>query len=75
MPPVLIPWFVLVGAVLIVMAFSTHLVQRLPLSPAILYLAVGAVVGPSGTALLDTDLWTHHHGVEVLTALPGSPTR
>lgn len=63
----LIPWFVLVGAVLIVMAFSTHLVQRLPLSPAILYLGVGALIGPLGSGLMDIDLWVHHHAVEVLT--------
>lgn len=63
----LIPWFVLVGGVLILMAFSTHLVQRLPLSPAILYLAVGAVIGPVGLQLLRADLWVHHHAVEVLT--------
>ena len=30
----MIPWFVLVGAVLIVMALSSHVVRRLPLSPA-----------------------------------------
>lgn len=63
----LIPWFVLVGVVLILMACSTHLVQRLPLSPAILYLGVGAAVGPVGTQLLLVDLWVHHHVVEVIT--------
>lgn len=63
----LIPWFVLVGGVLILMAFSSHLVQRLPLSPAILYLGVGALVGPLGIQLLRADLWVHHHAVEVLT--------
>lgn len=63
----LIPWFVLVGSVLIVMAFSTHVVQRLPLSPAMLYLGVGALIGPLGTGLMDIDPLEHPYGQEVLT--------
>jgi NhaP-type Na+/H+ or K+/H+ antiporter len=51
----LLPWFLLVGAVLIVIGLSGRLVQRLPLSPAIVYLGVGWVIGPAGVGLLDID--------------------
>jgi NhaP-type Na+/H+ or K+/H+ antiporter len=51
--PGLLPWFLLVGAVLIVIGLSGRLVQRLPLSPAIVYLAVGFLIGPAGIELLD----------------------
>jgi NhaP-type Na+/H+ or K+/H+ antiporter len=51
----LIAWFVLVGMVLVAMAFSSHLVQRLPLSPAIVYLCVGAAAGPAGFDLIALD--------------------
>jgi NhaP-type Na+/H+ or K+/H+ antiporter len=65
----LIAWFVLVGAVLIVMAFSSHLVQRLPLSPAIVYLCVGAATGGIGLGLLDIDP-LHRSGIlELLTEI------
>jgi len=65
----MIPWFVLVGAVLVVMAFSNHLVQRLPLSPAIVYLAVGVAVGPLGMRMLEVDPLEHPHVLEVLTEI------
>ncbi|MGQ3055387.1 MAG: cation:proton antiporter [Roseateles sp.] len=63
----LILWFVLVGVVLVLMAFSSHLVQRLPLSPAIIYLGVGALAGAWGLGLLPLDLWQHHQVIEVIT--------
>lgn len=62
-----IAWFVLVGAVLIAMAFSNHLVKRLPLSPAILYLGVGAVVGPLGVRMLDLSPQDSMPWLELLT--------
>jgi NhaP-type Na+/H+ or K+/H+ antiporter len=51
----LLPWFLLVGAVLIVIGLSGRLVQRMPLSPAIVYLGVGWLVGPAGVALMPID--------------------
>lgn len=39
-------WFIVVGAVFILMALSGSLLERLPLSSAMLYLAVGILVGP-----------------------------
>ena len=50
----LLPWFLLVGAVLIGIGLSGRL-QRLPLSPAIVYLGVGWLVGPAGADLLSID--------------------
>jgi NhaP-type Na+/H+ or K+/H+ antiporter len=63
----LIPWFVLVGVVLIVMALASHAVHRLPLSPAMLYLAVGVLIGPEGVRLLHIDPLVQPWGLEVLT--------
>ncbi|MCW7539427.1 cation:proton antiporter [Aquabacterium sp. A7-Y] len=65
----LVPWFVLVGAVLIVMAFSSHLVQRLPLSPAIVYLGVGALIGPLGAELLPIKPLRHAETLELLAEI------
>ncbi|RZI81501.1 MAG: sodium:proton antiporter [Rubrivivax sp.] len=62
-----IAWFVLVGSVLIVMAFSGHLVKRLPLSPAIIYLGVGALIGPLGGSLLQVSPERSTPAVELLT--------
>lgn len=62
-----VPWFVLVGVVLIAMAFSSHFVQRMPLSPAIVYLCVGALIGPVGVQLLHVDPLLQTHRVELLT--------
>jgi NhaP-type Na+/H+ or K+/H+ antiporter len=64
---VLIPWLLLVGAVLIVMAFSGRLVQRLPLSPAMVYLGVGVLVGPWGLALVRLDPLAEAKTLEVLS--------
>lgn len=40
-------WFLLVGALLLGMGLTAGLVRRLPVTTAIIYLAVGIVVGPS----------------------------
>ena len=49
-------WFLLVGALLVAMAFASGPVQRLPLSPAMLYLAVGFAIGPRGLDWVDVDI-------------------
>ena len=51
----MLSWFLLVGSILIVIGLSARLVQRLPLSPAIVYLGVGWLVGPAGADLLSID--------------------
>jgi len=49
-------WFLLVGALLVAMAFGSSVVRRLPLSPAMLYLAVGFAIGPGGARWVDVDI-------------------
>jgi NhaP-type Na+/H+ or K+/H+ antiporter len=48
-------WYILVGALLIVMALSSSVLARLPLTTSILYLAVGVALGPAGFALIRLD--------------------
>ena len=47
--------FILTGALFVVMALATSVLQRLPLSTSLLYLATGYAVGPAGLGLLDLD--------------------
>lgn len=44
-----------IGVLLIVMTFAQSFISRLPVSAAMLYLAVGAGIGPSGLGLLNID--------------------
>ncbi len=48
-------WFIVVGLVFMLMALSGSLLERLPLSSAMLYVAVGVLVGPHGFALIAFD--------------------
>jgi NhaP-type Na+/H+ or K+/H+ antiporter len=48
-------WALIVGALLITMALAGSLLQRLPLSTGMLYLAAGAVLGPAGLELMNPD--------------------
>lgn len=45
-------WALIIGVLLIVMVLSGTLLKRLPLSTAMLYLAVGFTLGPAGWAVL-----------------------
>lgn len=49
-------WAIVVGVLLIVMAITGSVLQRLPLSAAMIYLAVGFGIGPEGLNLLHPDL-------------------
>ncbi|CAA9302769.1 MAG: sodium/hydrogen exchanger [uncultured Gemmatimonadaceae bacterium] len=48
-------WFLIVGALLVVMALGESVLHRLPLSTSMLYLAVGFVLGPGGFAFVYID--------------------
>ena len=48
-------WALIAGAILITMALLGTLLKRLPLSPGILYLAIGYALGPSGAGLMAPD--------------------
>ncbi len=45
----------IIGAILIAMALLGTLVERLPLSPGILYLALGYALGPAGWDVMAPD--------------------
>ena len=48
-------WALISGAILITMALLSTLLKRMPLSPGILYLALGYALGPAGWALMAPD--------------------
>lgn len=50
-------WFVVVGLLFVVMALAGSVLKRLPLSTSMLYLAVGAALGPLGVGLLHVDVY------------------
>jgi NhaP-type Na+/H+ or K+/H+ antiporter len=62
-------WFLLIGAVLVVMAFASHLVERLPLSSAIIYLGAGVVAGPAGINLIQIHPLNHAALLEALAEI------
>ncbi|MDQ3186124.1 MAG: cation:proton antiporter [Pseudomonadota bacterium] len=62
-------WYAIIGALLITMAISGSLLQRLPLSTAMLYLAIGFGLGPAGLGLLDADPFGHTELFERLSEI------
>lgn len=49
-------WYILVGAVFVLIALGSSLLKGLPLSSSLLYLLVGIGIGPAGLGLLRLDL-------------------
>ncbi len=49
-------WYVVAGALLILMALGGSVLRRLPLTTSLLYLAVGFALGPRGAGLFNLDL-------------------
>ena len=49
-------WMAVGGALLLTMALSSALIQRLPVSTAAIYLGVGCALGPWGFSVLRIDL-------------------
>ncbi|MDP3412274.1 MAG: cation:proton antiporter, partial [Polaromonas sp.] len=60
---------VVVGLLLIVMTMTTSFISRLPLSAAMLYLAVGVGLGPAGLGLLVLDPLGDASVIERLTEI------
>ncbi len=60
-------WMALAGVLLLVMALSSGHVRRLPVSPALIYLLVGVLMGPIGLGWLRLDLLEMPHVVERVT--------
>lgn len=62
-------WFLLIGCLLMVMALTSRLVQRLPMTGAVVYLAIGVAIGPWGAGLISIDLQRHGHVIELMAEL------
>lgn len=60
-------WSVVVGVLLVVMAISGSVLERLPLSTSMLYLLAGLGVGPLGLHLMSADPREHRLLLERLT--------
>jgi sodium/hydrogen antiporter len=60
-------WFLIIGVLLLGIALVGSYVKRLPLSTAILYLAVGYSLGPQGFGLIKIDLFRHAAFIERVT--------
>lgn len=52
-------WLVAVGVMLVAIYATSHLVARMPASPALLYLAIGVIIGPLGLGWLRPDPDAH----------------
>lgn len=57
-------WYLIAGGVLLLMALVGSLVQRLPLTTAMLYLGLGTLLGPAGGGVLGVDPLHHAALVE-----------
>jgi sodium/hydrogen antiporter len=62
-------WMAAGGALLLTMALSSALIQRLPVSTAAIYLGVGCGIGPWGFDLLRIDLSDNAPWIERLTEI------
>lgn len=60
-------WFLLVGGLLLARGLTASLLQRLPVTPAIVYLAVGLLVGPTVLNLFHFNPLKESALLEVLT--------
>lgn len=60
-------WFLLVGGLLLARSLTAPLLQRLPVTPAIVYLAVGLLVGPTVLNLFHFNPLKESALLEVLT--------
>lgn len=62
-------WFLLIGGLLLAVGLSADLVRRLPITSAIIYLAVGVVVGPTALNAFHFNPLTQSALLEVLTEI------
>ena len=60
-------WSVVIGLLLVLMALSGSVLARMPLSTAMLYLAVGVALSPLGFDVLQIDAFKHTRLLERLT--------
>jgi NhaP-type Na+/H+ or K+/H+ antiporter len=60
-------WFLIVGAVLVFIGVAATTLQRLPVSAAMFYLAIGYALGPRGLDLLRLDIVADAHLLRIIT--------
>jgi len=56
-------WFLVAGALLLLMALVGSAVDRLPLSPGLIYLLVGVALGPAGLGIVYLDPLSRSHAM------------
>jgi NhaP-type Na+/H+ or K+/H+ antiporter len=62
-------WYLFLGALMLAVTFLDRLVQRLPITTTMVYLAVGIAIGPLGFELLTLDPVEHSRFFEFVTEL------
>jgi NhaP-type Na+/H+ or K+/H+ antiporter len=62
-------WYFVLGALFLSVAILGSFVKRLPLTQTMIYLVVGALVGPLGFGLLSLDAQVHSHLLERLAEI------
>ena len=62
-------YFLLSGALLLFMAVASSLVERLPMTAGLAYLAVGVAIGPHAARLIDVDLQADARLIEHITEI------
>ncbi|HKJ70163.1 MAG TPA: cation:proton antiporter [Gammaproteobacteria bacterium] len=62
-------WFLLIGALLIAMGLTAAAIRRLPLTTAMVYLAVGLLIGPTVLYAFHFNPLKQSHVLEVVTEL------
>ncbi len=60
-------WFLIVGSVLVFMGVAATTLRRLPVSAAMVYVAIGYALGPPGVGLLHLDMAADAHLLRMLT--------
>ena len=62
-------WYLILGALLLLMGLLGSIWHRLPLSPAMLYLPIGFILGPSGVGLVTLDPYENAELFTLLTEI------
>jgi len=62
-------WFILIGALLVTMGLRTSILQRLNLTPSLVYLAIGLTLGPSIIGVFHFNPLKQAHLLEILAEL------
>ncbi len=64
-----VPWFLAVGLILLLLALTSSVLSRLPLSSSVICLVFGVLIGPMGFGLLELELIRDAALIERLTEI------